>query len=404
MNTKFTARQLLAAIQARRLEASGRTGVLEAALTLGLWVKVALTTLLLGDAAANSDAASLQSNKALADSAVTPEQIALHITQTFADSAYAAEVFSTGGHSYSNLGSTSNSVDDETLAFIKAVMDASSMADVFTMVVDFSRQFDDVALTPETLAFDIASAQNEVAASADAFVYSQASSRADEAAGLDAALIETGKPADDLALAPDALAWHMQTERADFAALLDSALLAVDKLLDDALVGADQMALTLQQVFADSAISTDDFDGLSTAEDDQTVQVTKVLPDLALAVESFLLALQAQRDFDDLALALDGVGLALERNLSEPAVALDAAAVALDRPLVSPALGSDAASLTFTVAPYFELAAAADLYSQAIDKPLLDQARSVDAGSLFFLDYGSADYFAEDFVGATHSF
>jgi hypothetical protein len=403
MNTKFTARQLLAAIQARRLVASSRSSALEAVMTLGLWVKVALTQLLLGDAAANSDSATLQSNKALSDSAVTPEQIALHITQTFADSAYAAEVFSTGGHSYSNLGSTSSSVDDETLAFIKAVMEAPSVADVFTIVVAFSRQFDDVALTPETLALAMARNQDDAATSADAFAYAQASNRADEATGLDAALFETHKTADDLALTPDAFAFDLQTDRADFAGLLDSALLVVDKVFADASAVADAMVMPVERVFADSALSTDDFDGLSSAEDDQTMQFTKVLPDLATAVENFLLALQAQRAFDDLAVALDGVGLALERTLNESAAATDAAAVALDRPLDDSALGSDAASLTFSP-PYFELAAAAELYGQSTSKALAEQPRSVDAGSLFFLDYGSPDFFAEDFVGETRTF
>lgn len=404
MNTKFTARQLLAAIQARRLGASSRMGVLEAAMTLGLWVQVSLITMLLGDAAANSDSATLQSHKAVSDSALTPEHIALHITQSFADGVYVGDVFSTGGHSYSSLSEAGSSVDNQTLAFIKAVMEASSVADVCTMVVDFSRQFDDAAVTPETLAFELAQSQNDAAASADAFAYAQATSRADAATGLDAALLAVGKNADDLALAPDALALNLQTERADFASLLDSAQLVVTKVFADAAVGADAMDMPIGQIFADTALGTDDFDGLSSAEDDQTMQFTKVLPDLVNAVESFLLALQAQRDFDDLSAAADALNVALERTLAEPGAALDAAAVALSRPLADPALVGDAASLTFTVAPYFELAAAAELYSQATGKTLADQPRSVDAGSMFFLDYGSPDYFAEDFVGATQFF
>lgn len=403
MSTKFSARQLLAAIQARRLVASSRSSALEAVMTLGLWVKVALTQLLLGDAAANTDSATLQSNKALSDRAVTPEQVALHITQTFADSAYAAEVFSTGGHSYSTLGDTNSSVDDETLAFIKAVMDAPSVADVFTLVADFSRQFDDVALTPETLTFDVASSQDDAATSADAFAYAQASNRADEATGLDAALLETRKTADDLALTPDAFAFDLQADRADLTSLLDSALLVVNKVFADAAAVADAIAGQVQQMFDDIATGTDDFDGLTSAEDDQTMQFTKVLPDIALTVEDFLLALLAQREFVELATALDAVGLTLERALDESAVATDAAAVALDRPLAEQALGSDVASLTFSP-PYFELATAAELYGQSTTKALDDQPRSADAGYLFFLDYGSPDYFAEDFVGETRTF
>jgi len=409
----ISARQLLAAIQARRLEASSRTNelgavmtlsALEAVMALGIWVQVSLTALLKGDAAAGTDAATLQSNKALSDGAVTPEQVALYIIKTFADSAYTADIFSKDAGSYTLLGDTNTSVDDETLAFIKAVMDAPSVADVCNIVVAFSRQFDDLALTPETLAFDISSAQNELAASADAFSFVQASIRADVAAGLDAAALEVVKAADDLALTLETFGYGLQTDRADFAGLLDSALLAIDKVFADASAVSDDAALTRQQLFDDNVISTDDFDGLSSAEDDQTMQFTKVLPDLALAVENFLLALQAQRDFDDLAAALDGVGLALERALAEPAEATDAAAVALERPLAEQALGGDAASLTFTVAPYFELAAAAELYSQATDKTLVEQPRAVDVGSFFFLNYGSPDFFAEDFVGETRTF
>jgi hypothetical protein len=172
----------------------------------------------------------------------------------------------------------------------------------------------------------------------------------------------------------------------DGSAASDKYVAAVDKSLTDGAGLVDSHAKALTKLIQDQITATDDFDGVASVNDDETMEFMKQTTDAFAVTDLFYRLVAYVRNFEDTAAFSDHLSYDSTKLLS-------------DVPIINEQISKDLAK-----APITDQFAVTDKPSLGAGLVKQDSTLFTDTGSLRSQGYCEFSYFAEDYVGASRTF
>jgi len=245
---------------------------------------------------------------------------------------------------------------------------------------------------------------------------------ADTARATDSAAKAVGKGLTEVAQASETLVKSYGKTLSDNSNASDLAAKTFGKTTSDTATPSDATVLGLNKTLTDTAFATDDVNGVA-ADDDQVIQVVKVLSEIVVPNETFVRAVGYSREFLDSVLSADVAAKTFIKNLTDTVNASDDAQVS-NAKIESPTDGSnvtDQAVIGFgkglTESPtaadaafkgfikgLTETPTATDSAVIVAGKALIDSTSASDAVTVISQGYCDITYFAEDYVGTSRTF
>jgi hypothetical protein len=244
----------------------------------------------------------------------------------------------------------------------------------------------------------------------------------DTARASDSAVKTVGKGLTETAQATETLIKSYGKTLSDNSNASDLAAKTVDKVASDSAQASDATTTSFNKAISDTAYATDDVNGVA-ADDDQVIQVVKVLSEIVVPTETFARTVGYSREFLDSAVSADVAAKTFIKNLTDTVNASDDAQVS-NAKLESPTDGSsvtdqtvlgigkvaaDSSTASDTSFREFikgltETPTATDSAVIVAGKALTDSTSASDAGTLVSQGYCDITYFAEDYVGTSRTF
>jgi molecular chaperone GrpE (heat shock protein) len=233
----------------------------------------------------------------------------------------------------------------------------------------------------------------------------------DEVSIYDALAISIEKGVVDQTAATDRFTLSLATAYSETLSMQDATQLAYEKNVAD----IDQdVAVVLDAIdkfeisynLADTVNATDDFDGATSIEDDQTMRFIKVVKNVASVSESLSRVVDYVRQFDDPAAALDAHVYEVSKKLADAASVADTVAILTVYQRILADAFSAQDSVTLSVDKIVEDSSTTTDYNvNSVGKNNLDPVGITDAGSMIWQGYvDNLYYFAEDYVGGRQLF
>jgi|APGre2960657404_1045060.scaffolds.fasta_scaffold72271_2 hypothetical protein len=244
----------------------------------------------------------------------------------------------------------------------------------------------------------------------------------DTARASDSAVKTVGKGLTETTQAGEILVKSYGKPLSDTGSASDLAAKTAGKTASDSAQASDTSTRTLNKALADTTYATDDVNGVA-ADDDQVIQVVKVLSEIVVPNETFVRAVGYSREFLDSAVNADVAAKTFIKNLTDTVNVSDDAQVGSEK-IESPTDGSSvtdqtviAVEKTLTETPtaadtafrdfikgLAETPTATDSAVIAAGKALIDSTSASDAGTVISQGYCDITYFAEDYVGTSRTF
>jgi hypothetical protein len=244
----------------------------------------------------------------------------------------------------------------------------------------------------------------------------------DTARATDSAAKTVGKGLTETAQASETLFKSYGKALSDTGSASDLAVKTFDKPLADTTTSSDAAVLGLNKTLTDTAFATDDVNGVA-ADDDQVIQVVKVLSEIVVPNETFVRAVGYSREFLDSAVSADVAAKTFIKNLTDTVNAsddaqvsnakiesptdgssvTDQAVIGFEKGLTESPTAADAAFKGF-IKGLTETPTATDSAVIVAGKALIDSTSASDAGTLISQGYCDITYFAEDYVGTSRTF
>jgi hypothetical protein len=165
---------------------------------------------------------------------------------------------------------------------------------------------------------------------------------------------------------------------------------------------ADAYALFLTKIVDDRINVTDDIDGAASIQDDQEMQFTKGVTDIAGVSDEIYIIIEVLREFFDEAMTSDFAAVSFSRPVSDAAQLTDNQTRSLDKGLFEVPNFQDFL-IRYSEKPLLDNASITDLRAMATSTVKTDGFQTTDIGTVRCQSYGE-DYFAEDYVGVFRSF
>lgn len=244
----------------------------------------------------------------------------------------------------------------------------------------------------------------------------------DTARASDAAVKTVGKSLTETAQATETLIKSYGKTLSDTGSASDLAAKTVDKVALDSAQANDATTTSFNKAISDTVYATDDVNGVA-ADDDQVIQVVKVLSEIVVPNETFARTVGYSREFFDSAVNTDVAAKTFIKNLTDTVNASDDAQVS-NAKIESPTDGSsvtdqtvlgigkvaaDSSTASDTLFREFikgltETPTATDSATIEAGKALIDSTSASDAGTVISQGYCDITYFAEDYVGTSRTF
>ena len=270
------------------------------------------------------------------------------------------------------------------VSFFKSKLDNFSVAE--EIALDFHKSLRDTAgLTDDQIMAFFKSLQ-DTASATDHYAISFGKPAADQFGAMEHAVRSFYKALTDTAGFSDHEVRAFGKALVDQSSLSDHYVAAFDKPLTDGAGFVDTQTRAMTKLILDQITVTDDFDGAASVNDDQTMQFSKAVVDMAGFTDLFDRVVAYVRQFEDTATFTDDLALDSTKLLSD---------VPIMSELISKGLAKAPINDQFAVTDYPSLGAG--LVKQ--DSTLLS-----DTGSLRSQGYCEFSYFAEDYVGASRTF
>lgn len=275
-------------------------------------------------------------------------------------------------------------VSEMFISFFKTKTDSAALAEAIAL--EFHKNLRDNAGLTDVQIFEFFKNLSDQAAASDHYSASMAKPVADqysvmeesviafykaltESAGFtDDQVIEFGKVLTDTAGASEQVSWDVAKPLADAVGVLESSAKALAKTI------YDQITVT------------DDFDGVASVNDDQTMLFNKGVTDVAGFTDLISMVVNYARASDDTVAAADHLSFDLAKPLS-------------DVPIIGEQI-----SKGLSKAPITDQFVVTDQPSLGTGLVKQDSTTITDSGSLRSQGYCEFSYFAEDYVGASQTF
>ena len=244
----------------------------------------------------------------------------------------------------------------------------------------------------------------------------------DTARASDSAVKTVGKGLTETARATETLIKSYGKTLSDNSNASDLAAKTVDKVASDSAQASDATTTSFNKTISDTAYATDDVNGVA-ADDDQVIQVVKVLSEIVLPNETFARTVGYSREFLDSAVSADVAAKTFIKNLTDTVNAsddaqvsnakielptdgsnvTDQAVIGFGKGLTELPTAADAAFKGF-IKGLTETPTATDSAVIVAGKALIDSTSASDAGTVISQGYCDITYFAEDYVGTSRTF
>lgn len=170
----------------------------------------------------------------------------------------------------------------------------------------------------------------------------------------------------------------------------------------DGYLASDAYAGFLTKAVLDRINVTDDIDGAASIQDDQEMQFTKTVTDVAGVSDVIYIIIEVLRDFVDDAFVGDHFAASFAKPFADAAQLTDDQTNQTNKGLFEIPAFQDFLTRYLTK-PLLDNANITDLRAMATSAVKTDSFQSTDTGTVQCQSYG-ADYFAEDYVGVFRSF
>lgn len=280
---------------------------------------------------------------------------------------------------------TDNAVlaDDVSQEFVKGLRHIAGLSD--DQIMAFFKTLADPAVVQDAKALYLQKPLNELVANTE-----------------DHAYLLTKKVKEDIVGLSDAKLYVFFKALLHVAGASDALANSFSKPTSDGYSVADAYASFLTKIVSDSINVTDDVDGAASIQDDQEMQFTKSVTDIAGVSDEIYIIIEVLREFFDTAAVSDLVALGFSKPVADVAEFTDDQTNQFNKGLFEIPAFQDFL-IRNSAKALLDNANITDLRAMATSAVKTDSFQSTDTGTVQCQSYG-ADYFAEDYVGVFRSF
>lgn len=280
---------------------------------------------------------------------------------------------------------TDNAVlaDDVSQQFVKGLRDTAGLSD--DQIMAFFKTLADPAVVRDAKALYLQKPLNELVANTE-----------------DHAYLLTKKVKEDIVGLTDTKLYVFFKALLDVAGASDALANSFSKPTFDEYSVADAYAGFLTKIVADRINVTDDIDGAASIQDDQEMQFTKGVTDVAGVSDEIYIIIEVLREFFDTAAVSDLAALGFSKPAADAAEFTDDQTNEFNKGLFEIPAFQDFL-IRDSAKSLLDNASITDSRAMATSTVKTDGFQTTDTGTVQCQSYGD-DYFAEDYVGVFRSF